>query len=138
MVDGAMIDAVVASLGAAAGAYGTGVLSRSEDAAAEATVRLGQRTLARLRRSPGAGEEIEQAVTELAERPGEDGRLLRLRSEIVRLVGQDPSLAAELAELLAAAGPAAITVMGDHTTVVRENSGIVSLGDHAHNTIRNV
>ncbi|MFD9531932.1 hypothetical protein [Streptomyces sp. NPDC060010] len=131
-----MVDAVVASVGAAAGAYGTAVLTRGEDAAADATVRLGQRLLARLRRSPESGDQIVEAVEDVATHPGDDDYLELLRAKITRVVDGDRALAGELAELLAAAGRPVVTISGDRTATVRENTGIVSLGDHAVNTVK--
>lgn len=134
-MDGSMVDAVVASVGAAVGAYGTAVLTRGEDAAADATVRLGQRLLTRLRRNPESGEQIVEAVEDVAAHPGDGDYLGLLRAKIVRVVDGDRTLAEDLAELLAAAGQPVVTVSGDRTAAVRENSGIVSLGDHASNTV---
>lgn len=131
-----MVDAVVTSVGAAVGAYGAAVLTRGEDAAADATVRLGQRLLARLRRNPESGDQIAEAVENLAAHPGDDDYLGLLRAKIARVVDGDRALAGELAGLLAAAGRPVVTVSGDRTAVVRENTGIVSQGDHADNTVR--
>ncbi|MFD7628974.1 hypothetical protein ACFV7Q_23575 [Streptomyces sp. NPDC059851] len=135
-MDGSMVDAVVASVGAAVGAYGTAVLTRGEDAAADATVRLGQRLLARLRRNPESGDQIVEAVEDVAAHPEDVDYLGLLRAKIVRVVDGDRVLAGDLAELLAAAGRPVVTVSGDRTAAVRENTGIVSLGDHASNTVR--
>ncbi|MFJ3513303.1 MULTISPECIES: hypothetical protein [unclassified Streptomyces] len=134
-MDGSMVDAVVASVGAAVGAYGTAVLTRGEDAAADATVRLGQRLLARLRRDPQSEGQIVEAVEDVAAHPGDDDYLGLLRAKIVRVVEGDGALAGELAALLAAAGRPVVTVSGDRTVALRENTGIVSLGDHASNTV---
>lgn len=98
-------------------------------------MRLGQRLLARLRRDPESGAQIVGAVENVAAHPGDDDYLVLLRAKIVRVVDGDRALAAELAGLLAEMGRPVVTVSGDRTAEVRENSGIVSLGDHASNTV---
>lgn len=88
------------AVGAAVGAYGVSVLSRAEDQAADATVRLGQRLLDRiLRRTPDRAP-IEAAVTDLAATAGDPDALAALRLRLRGLLEENPSLAAELAALL--------------------------------------
>ncbi|RXS81145.1 hypothetical protein EST92_16430 [Streptomyces sp. TM32] len=122
---------------AAAGAYGVGVLTRAEDEAAEATVRLGQRLLARiLHRGPDSAS-VEATVTSLAD-AGADQDILALRRAELRIALRDalrdsPSLADELSALLPerptvqASGERSVAVGGN-------NSGVISTGDGAQNT----
>jgi hypothetical protein len=126
---------IVPALGAAVSAYGVGVLSRAEDEAAGATVRLGQRLLDRLLgRSPDRTA-IETAVTDLAAAEGDPDALAALRFRIRGVLAADSSLVTELAELLPdrpavqAEGARSVAVGG----VV---SGIVSTGDGSMNIQR--
>ncbi|MFE4519703.1 hypothetical protein ACFRMQ_36650 [Kitasatospora sp. NPDC056783] len=128
----ALLGQVVPAVSAAVGAYGTGVLDRAEDEAADATIRLGQRLLNRiLRRSP-QHEPVVAAVTDLAESADDPDTLVVLRRQLRRLLTNDTALARELAALLPtvdASGERSIAVGG-------ANSGIVSSGDDAVNIQR--
>lgn len=125
----ALISQALPAIGAAVRVYGAGVLTRAEDQAADATVRLGQRLLARIL---GCGGErrarVEAAVTDLAAAGSDPDGPAALRLQLRRALADDPGLAAELAAELAASAPATgsgariVTVHGDA-------SGIVSVGD---------
>ncbi|MDT0454169.1 hypothetical protein RM550_00255 [Streptomyces sp. DSM 41527] len=130
-----LVGQIVPAVGAAVGAYGVSVLSRAEDQAADATVRLGQRLLDRiLRRTPDRAP-IETAVTDLAAAAGDPDALAALRLRLRSVLGQDPSLVAELAALLPA--PPAARADGARGVAVSGNvSGIVSTGDAAINIQR--
>ncbi|MFE3776405.1 hypothetical protein [Streptomyces sp. NPDC059122] len=134
-----LLGQIMPAVEAAAGAYGVGVLTRAEDEAAGATVRLGQRLLARiLHRGPDSAP-VEATVTSLAD-AGADQDILDLRRAELRIALRDalrdsPSLADELSVLLPerpavqASGERGVAVAGN-------NSGIISTGDGAHNTLR--
>ncbi|WP_369185010.1 hypothetical protein [Streptomyces sp. Y1] len=132
----ALLGQVVPAVSAAVGAYGAGVLTRAEDEAADATVRLGQRLLNRiLRRSPRP-EPVVAAVTDLAEAAEDPDTVVVLRRQLRRVLTEDPGLAAELAALLPAAGPS-VQASGERSIAVGgANSGIVSSGDNAVNVQR--
>lgn len=135
-MDSSVIDGVVASVGAAIGAYGTGVLTRGEGLAADATVRLGQRVLTRLRSHP-ASEQLSAVVTDVAANPDDEDYINLLRAKVTKIVAADPELASDLAALLRAAGWS-IGAAGDTTVRVHTNvGGIVSTGDSARNIIDN-
>ncbi|UKY51655.1 hypothetical protein [Streptomyces inhibens] len=130
-----LVGEIVPAVGAAVGAYGVNVLSRAEDQAADATVRLGQRLLDRiLRRTPDRAP-IEAAVTTLATTDGDPDALAALRLQIRGALAADPSLVTELAALLPersaaqADGARAVAVTGNVP-------GIVSTGDAAINIQR--
>jgi hypothetical protein len=127
-MDGSMIDAMVAPVSAAAGAYGTAVLTRGENAAADATLRLGQRILARLCRHPQVGSQISEA----AARPDAGDAHSLLRVLIAEAVGTDQVLADDLRGILTELPAPA----GSRRATIGTNNGIVSLGDNAHNTVR--
>ncbi len=78
----ALLGQVVPAVGAAVSAYGVAVLTRAEDEAAGATVRLGQRLLDRLRGRSPEPEAIDAAVTELAETDGHADAVAALRLRI--------------------------------------------------------
>ncbi|MFC4497639.1 hypothetical protein ACFPA8_26265 [Streptomyces ovatisporus] len=127
-----LLSHAVPAVGAAVSAYGAGVLTRAEDEAAMATVRLGQRLLDRiLRRTPDPAP-IEAAVTDLAETGEDSDALAALRFQIRKALLADPSLMAEVAALLPerpearAEGERSVAVAGDM-------AGIVSTGDGATN-----
>ena len=86
-MDASMTDAVVTSLSAAFGAYGTAVLTRGENAAADATLRLGQCLLERLRRHPQVGSQISEAAADATSRPDAENALNLLRVLIAGEIG---------------------------------------------------
>lgn len=131
-----VVGQIVPVIGAAVGAYGVAVLNRTEDAAASATVRLGQRLLALILRRAGKSGPIEAAVSDLAVSPaGDPDAMEALRLQIREVLARDEVLVAELAALLtrrpgaSATGPRSVAVTGD-------NSGIISTGDNAQNIQR--
>lgn len=147
MVSGRFVGGVVVSeleavlaealpvMSAAVAAYGAGVLSRVEDAAADATVGLGRRLLHRVWHRSARPEALQHAVAELAEALEDPDALAGLRLQVRKVLAQDPALVAELAEMLPTRESA--TASGDRAVAVGgENSGIVSTGDGAVNVQR--
>ncbi|MFG2888411.1 hypothetical protein [Streptomyces sp. NPDC048248] len=129
----ALLGQVVPAVGAAVSAYGVAVLTRAEDEAAGATVRLGQRLLERLRGRSPEPEAIDAAVTDLAETDGDPDAVAALRLRIRQALTASPELLAELAELLPrtpveAGGAGGVAVGGSVT-------GIVSTGPGATNIV---
>ncbi|MGW0994708.1 hypothetical protein [Streptomyces sp. NPDC002520] len=125
-----LLGQIVPAVEAAVGAYGVSVLTRAEDEAAQETVRLGQRLLARILHRGTNTESVEAAVTDLAEMREDRDALSALRLQIKKAMGDDPQFAAELSAMLPerpavqATGPRAVAVGGS-------NSGIISTGDGA-------
>ncbi|MFE2418229.1 hypothetical protein [Streptomyces hokutonensis] len=117
---------------AAVGAYGVAVLTRAQDAAAEATVDLGQRILQLVwRRRDEAGQtELERVVGEAADEQNDAyttavlGRLLR------RALQDDPGLGEELWALLPApaTGTVTITASGERS-IAAQYIGTAATGD---------
>ncbi|MER6526402.1 hypothetical protein [Streptomyces sp. NPDC001508] len=117
---------------AAVGAYGAAVLTRTQDAAADATVNLGQRILQAVwrRRDEAGRAELERVVDEAADEQDDTytaavlGRLLR------RALQDDPELRDELTALLPA--PAAnavnITASGERS-IAAQHIGTAITGD---------
>ncbi|WP_326704713.1 hypothetical protein [Streptomyces cyaneofuscatus] len=125
-------------LTAAVGAYGAAVLTRAEDAAADATVTLGQRILGAVwrRRDEEGQEELERVVDEAADEQDESytvavlGRLLRLALQ------DDAELRAELSELLPAPGAGSITITASgERSIAAQHIGNAYTGD-GHGTPR--
>ncbi|MFI6699356.1 hypothetical protein ACIBJC_10340 [Streptomyces sp. NPDC050509] len=112
---------------AAVGAYGTAVLTRSTDTAADATVSLGRRIVQRLWNRDESREAIEGAVADLARTPDDEDFQALLRAHIKRALLDDPELAAEIARMLPAAGTS-FTASGAGAVAVQNNSGIISTG----------
>jgi hypothetical protein len=117
---------------AAVGAYGVAVLTRAQDAAAEATVGLGQRILQLVwrRRDEAGRSELERVVGEAADE-GDDaysaavlGRLLR------RALQDDPGLREELSAMVPApaAGTVTITAAGERS-IAAQHIGTAITGD---------
>lgn len=122
-----IVGQVVPMIGAAVGAYGEGVLSRAEDEAAEATVRLGQRVLARiLHRAPNPVP-MQAAVGDLAAAPGDADALAGLRLQIRKLLAADADLVAELAEML----PARAEASGENSVAVAGHVNISTNGPNS-------
>jgi hypothetical protein len=122
------------AMAAAVGTYGAGVLTRVEDGAADATVRLGQRLLARvLSRAGDRRARVEAAVADLAAAGDDPDGTAALRFQLRRALAADPELAGQVAAELAASPPRT----GSRTVTVHgDASGIVSLGDRATNVQR--
>ena len=134
-MDPSVVDVVMTSIGAAAGAYGRAVLTDVDNMAADGTVRLGQRLLARLRRIKHSGAQIETAVRDVAEHPEDQDFQVALRAQIKKAVEADPDLEADLVALLKAGG-VTISATGARAVAVQHNEGIVSTGDNAVNRIQ--
>ena len=132
------IDALITQIGplatAAVAKWGESALTKASDTAATESVKLGQRLLARIFSRAKAKEPIKAAVTDLAETVDDPDFQAALRAQLKKILRDDAELAAELAEMLAAAGPTAsergISIGGD-------NTGIASSGDGAINIQRN-
>jgi hypothetical protein len=125
---GGVVAAVVPYLGALAGAYGSAVVARvTEDgpeAAADATVSLGRRLLRRLLTAPHSGQAIGAAVTELGEHPDDEDFAAVMRVQLKKAMADDPTLMAEIAQILTEAGP------GGNSSVAVSSSQGVQVGDH--------
>lgn len=122
-----LVGQVVPAIGSAVAAYGAGVLTRAEDEAAGATVRLGQRLLARiLHRAPDRAS-VEAAVKDLAVVPEDADALGALRLQIRKVLAGDAELVADLAGLL----PARAEATGEHATAVAGDVNISTSGANA-------
>ncbi|MFF4607594.1 hypothetical protein ACFY12_33265 [Streptomyces sp. NPDC001339] len=119
---------VVPYVTAAVTAYGSAVVTRTTDTAADATVSLGRRIVQRLWSREENRDGLEQAIEEVAEDPQDDDAQAALRVQVRRILRQDSELAAELAQLLPARS---FTASGDGAVAVETNNGIISTGDGA-------
>ncbi|MEU4493619.1 hypothetical protein AB0F96_09190, partial [Streptomyces sp. NPDC023998] len=82
-----LLGQIVPAVAAAVGAYGVSVLTRAEDEAAGATVRLGQRLLARILNRGVDADPVRASVTSLAYADaGADRDMLALRRAELRIV----------------------------------------------------
>ncbi|HEX6468945.1 MAG TPA: hypothetical protein VF069_07585 [Streptosporangiaceae bacterium] len=124
---------------AAIGAYGTAVLTKAKDEAADASVTLGRRILRRLLRDrkPAAAAPLESAVAELADDTDNADVREILTIRIKQLLAADDALAADVREMLAEAG-GIVTASGDRSIAAQDISGIAQTGDHARAEQRNV
>jgi hypothetical protein len=126
----ALLGQIVPAVEAAVGAYGVGVLTRVEDQAADETVRLGQRLLARILRRDASAAPVEAAVVDLAESGEDEDAQGALRLQIRKALRDDPQFAAELSAMLPerpavwAGGKGSVAVGGN-------NQGNISTGDGA-------
>ena len=134
-MDPSITDAVVSSIGAAAGAYGQAVLTSAENMAADGTVRLGQRLLARLRRSRNCGPQFDVSVLDVAAHPGDPDFTATLRAQIRKMLEADPDLEPDLVGIVKAAG-LNIASATERGVAVQHNEGIISTGDKARNRIQ--
>ncbi|SEE62164.1 hypothetical protein [Streptomyces sp. TLI_105] len=110
--------------------YGTAVLTRARDQAADATVSLGREILQRFTRRNRRRAELESAVRDVAEDPQDADSQAALRGQLRRILEGEPELAAELATLLAQSG-ARVAATGERAVSVEQmsNSAIVT-GDN--------
>ena len=118
-------------MSAAVGAYGAGVLTRVEGAAADATVGLGRRLLHLVWRRSKQPEAVAAAVTELAQAPADPDALAGLRLQVRKVLAQDPQLLAEIAGMLPARS-VVVTASGERSVAIGgNNNGSISTGDGA-------
>ena len=132
-MDAPAIDAAMPALLAAIGVYGRDVLRRVEEVAADGTVGLGLKPLARLRRGMHA-EVLEEAVVDAAENPGDEDFEAALRAQLKKALARDPRLAADVVRLLNEGGVSVIAT-GERAVAVGHNHGIISVGEGATNRI---
>jgi hypothetical protein len=135
----AELEAVVAEalpvMGAAVSAYGVGVLSRVQDAAADATVGLGRRLVQQVWQRSKHPEAVQVAVAQLAELPGDADALAALRLQVRKVLAQDPALLAQVAGMLPQRG--AVTASGERSVAIGgSNRGTISTGDGGSETRR--
>jgi hypothetical protein len=134
-MDPTLLAAVIRPVLAAIRAYRESVLTRAEDKAADGTIRLGQRLLARLRRGQATAGQLDAAVLDLAEQPDDEDFQAALRGQVKKALHTDPELELDLRELLKSAG-VHITASGERAVAVGHNEGIISTGDGATNWIQ--
>ncbi|MFI2347461.1 hypothetical protein ACH492_10495 [Streptomyces sp. NPDC019443] len=134
----ALLDQIVPAAEAAVVAYGVSVLTRAQDETAGATVRMGQRLLARILNRGADADPVRVTVTSLAD-AGADRDMLALRRAELRIALRDalrdsPGLADELSALLPERP--ALQADGERSVALAgNNSGIISTGDGAKNTL---
>ena len=97
-----LLGQIVPAVAAAVGACGVSVLTRAEDEAAGATVRLGQRLLARILHRSADADPVRAAVTNLADAAPNTlaSRRIELRDALQEVLRDTPELAGELSALL--------------------------------------
>jgi hypothetical protein len=129
-----LANAVVPYVSAAAGAYGSAVLTKLQEQSADATVRTGGSLLRRLLRREQSAPALEAAVLDLAEDVDDPDRQGALRLQVRKLLTEDEELRTEVAGLLKAAEPA-VTASGPRSVATGTITGsVVSTGDNAQNT----
>jgi hypothetical protein len=125
-----ILSQIVPAIGAAVGAYGTGILTRAEAAAADATVSLGHRILAKILHRTPQRAPLEAAVTDLAADRQDPDAVAALRLQLRKILTQDPQLMAELAAMLPSARQA--SAAGDRSVAIAgDNRAAISTGDHS-------
>ncbi|MFI2371800.1 pentapeptide repeat-containing protein [Streptomyces sp. NPDC018833] len=95
-----IVGQVVPVISAAVGAYGAEVLTRAQDAPADATMHLGPRILARLLHHAPERGRLESAVADLAVGGEDPDAVAALRLQVRRILAQNPELVRELAAML--------------------------------------
>ncbi|MFI0960743.1 hypothetical protein ACH4S8_04915 [Streptomyces sp. NPDC021080] len=120
-------------LSTAVSAYGVGVLTRAEDAAAAATANLGRRILQAVwhRRGEQSRVALEAAVQDVADDPEDRDAAATLRQQIKRALREDTELRDELAEILsvASSGVANVTAYGERS-IAAQTIGTAVTGDN--------
>jgi hypothetical protein len=118
---------------AAVSAYGASVLTRAQDAAADATVGLGQRILQAVwrRRNDQGRAELEAAVQDAVDEPENEDAAAALRQQIKRTLREDAELLQELTAMLPGEGSAGVTVTasGERSIAAGGNIGFAVTGD---------
>jgi hypothetical protein len=113
---------------AAVGAYGSTVLAKVNDEAANATLGLGQRMLRRIFGTRGAGD-APQPVADLAADPDDPDLQAALRVAIRKVLAVDTELANDLRAMLAAEAAVTITASGKRSVAAHSIAGVVATGD---------
>ncbi|MBI1758340.1 MAG: hypothetical protein HYR62_03815 [Actinobacteria bacterium] len=115
--------------------YGTTVLDRVRDDAAEASVDaatgVGRRILRRLLGRNESRAEVEAAVTDLANRPGDEAAELTLRAQVMTALRDDPPLRADLMSLLPTPAGVTVTAVGERSVAAQSITGAVTTGDES-------
>jgi hypothetical protein len=121
--------AVMPYVTAVAGAYGARTLEKLRDEAldqaSDATLGLGRRIVRRILGRDESRGAIEEALTEAAEAPEDPDTVAALRLQIRKALKADPSLAAEVAQLLQAGSTAGVTADG-HGMAVGGNANMLA------------
>lgn len=107
---------------AAAGAYGSAVLTRVRDDAADATVGLGRRLLQRVFGSRNVGEPLPEPLADLAASPQDEDALAAVRLAIRKALAADTALEAEVRSMLGRQNVTQLVhASGDAYTAGRDN-----------------
>ncbi|MEY2246609.1 hypothetical protein AB8A21_27370 [Streptomyces sp. BF23-18] len=117
---------------AAVGAYGAAVLTRAQDAAADATVGLGQRILQLVwrRRDEAGRAELERVVGEAADEQDDAYSTTVLSRLLKRALQDDPALREELAAVLPAPAPGTVNVAASgERSIAAQHIGTAITGD---------
>jgi hypothetical protein len=124
---------VVLAVKAAIGAYGTSVLTRAEDGAADGTVALGRSLIQKIFHRAGNTAQFRDAVADVAAWPDDEDALAALRLQLKKALAADPKLPGEVVGMVQAAGMTEMTVVssGDRANIAQNVSGIQSSGDNA-------
>jgi hypothetical protein len=104
-------------LTAALSAYGAGVLTRTENAAVDATANVGRRILQAVwrRRDEQGRAELESVVGEVLEEQEDEDAFASLRHQIKKALREDASLMQELSDLLPERRNVSITAAGERS-----------------------
>ncbi|MBP2707895.1 hypothetical protein JOL79_29355 [Microbispora sp. RL4-1S] len=114
----------------AAGAYGGAVLARTQEEAAEATVRWGRRVLVRMFGERAEGEDVPEELADVLADPDDTDAVAALRLRIRKTLAADPAFAVELAR---AAGEARVTMTNNSYGRSRQfNVGHGTINVNAH------
>ncbi|MEV0830166.1 hypothetical protein [Nonomuraea rubra] len=111
---------------AAIGAYGTAILTKTQDLAAEESVNLGRQLLQRFLTREQGRERIEAAVQDVAEAPEDEDHQAALRGQLKKALAADPDLLKDIVELLKGSDGAA--VIGNESSQI-VNGGFIN-GDN--------
>ncbi len=90
---------------AAVGVYGKAVLAKAVDDAADGTVKAGLRLLQRVFGRNKDSDALPTVVADLVAYPDDSDVVAQFRLAVRRALEKDPSLAAEVAAIVAEAGP---------------------------------
>lgn len=112
-MDGTVVDVVAAAIGSAVGAYGRDVMGQVEGAAAEETVKLGERLLTRLRAAHHHAGRLERALEDVTQRLDAAAHAA-LRAVIIDAAAADAALARDLHHMVRETG-ARITAPGERS-----------------------
>lgn len=128
-----VVNEVMPYVVAAAGSYGSALLTQGQQTAVDATVEAGRRLTQRIFGASADAGDLPEVLADVIDDPGDQDSLGALRRVIRKALETDEELAEEVRQILREAHPPAVNVTagGERSVAGNNVSGIVLTGDNA-------